>query len=100
MLKKSAAAFSPILVLGRGTGDGNSFENAFEVELIPDVLKLYTYNELSKDGITDEVHGNLWYGAPSAAASYSVNVEYGFCIKPSAIAHAGVIRSTNKWDCI
>ena len=100
MLKKLAATFSPIFVLGRGTGDGNSFENAFEVELIPDVLKLYTYNELNKDGITDEVHGNLWYGASSAAASYSVNVEYGFCIKPSSITHAGAIHTTTKWDCL
>ena len=98
MLKTFAAAFSPIIVLGRGNDDGSSYENAFEVELIPDVLILNTYNQLN--GKTDEIQGDFYYEADSTAVSYYMYVEYGFCIKPSTVAPAAVNTITTKWDCM
>jgi hypothetical protein len=62
MLKTFAAAIFPATVLGRGAGNGTSKEDAYEVELIPDILKLYTYN--NDEMGTDEFHGDIWYGVP------------------------------------
>jgi hypothetical protein len=61
MLKSFAAALAPVIVLGRGTNDGTSADNAFETVLIPDALILYTYN-VANDGV-DEFHGDLSYVA-------------------------------------
>ena len=63
MLKSFAAAIAPVVVLGRGNNDGTSAENAFEVELIPGKLTLYTYNQ--DNAGTDEFHGDLTYTAPT-----------------------------------
>ena len=65
MLKSFAAAIAPIVVLGRGENDGTSAENAYEVELIPGFLTLYTYNQ-DNAGV-DEFHGDLSYKTPSNA---------------------------------
>jgi len=53
MLKTSAIAIVPIFAFGasRGNGNGDSFENAVEVELITNKLKLFIYNQWS--GTTD-----------------------------------------------
>ena len=44
MLRIFAATCIPYVALARGTGDGSSSRDAAEVELIPGVLKLFTYN--------------------------------------------------------
>jgi len=82
MLKTVYVAFAPLFAFGRGTGDGTSPENAYEIELLPGSLKLFTYN-INNAG-TDELQGDLWYGTTSNAAQYSEFVEYGFCFRLSA----------------
>lgn len=96
MLKTFAAAIVPIAVLGRGTNDGSSFENAAEIDLIPNVLRLFTYNQ---KGDTDELAGDLFYTA-TAATAYNMFVEYGFCIRPSTVAPAAVNVAATSWDCM
>ena len=96
MLKIFCAFIVPIFVIGRGIGDGSSYENAFEIELIPNVLRLFTYNE---KGATDELHGDLWYAA-TALTAYNMYVEYGFCIRPSTVVPAAVTTAASIWDCM
>lgn len=65
MLKNFATALIPVFVLGRGNGDGTSAENATEIELIPNKLRLYTYNQ-NISGV-DVFQGDLSYTADSSA---------------------------------
>jgi len=85
MLKSFAAAITPIVVLGRGTNDGASEVNAYEVDLIKDVLTLYTYN-INNDGV-DEFHGDLSYKSPTTYGEYLAEVEFGCCFRKSAITY-------------
>ena len=100
MLKAFAAALAPIVVLGRGLGDGTSQENAGEIELIPagtttgTSLKLYTYNMVNT-GI-DELHGDLSYTMTSKTGAMDNDIEMGFCFRPSAATGA---TASTKWDC-
>jgi len=64
MFKNFAAALVPIVILGRGTNDGTSAENATEIELIPNKLKLFTYNQ-NIAGI-DVFRGDLSYKTGSS----------------------------------
>jgi hypothetical protein len=100
MLKAFAAALAPIVVLGRGLGDGTSQDNAGEIELIPagtitgTSLKLYTYN-MNNAG-TDELHGDLSYTMTSKTGAMDNDIEMGFCFRPSAATGA---TASTKWDC-
>lgn len=96
MLKTFTAALVPIAVLGRGTGDGSNNDNAAEIDLIPGVLKLFTYNQ---KGEKDELAGGLQYTA-TATTAYNMYVEYGFCMRPSTVAPAAVTVAAISWDCM
>ena len=95
MFKNFAAALVPMVVLGRGTNDGTSAENATEIELIPNKLKLFTYNQ-NIAGI-DVFRGDLSYKTDSSDGQYSEFVEYGFCFRPSA---EGSALPSSNWDCM
>ena len=96
MLRTLVAVILPLVVFGRGTGNGSSNENAAEIDLISGVLRLFIYNQ---KGTTDELHGDLWYAA-TAATAYNMYVEYGFCIRPSIVAPAAVTVAAKTWDCM
>ena len=104
MIKTFAIALAPIFALGanRGNGNGDSFENSIEVELIPNKLSLYIYNQWS--GTTDEIHGDLSWTVetvestkePLADDQFNEYVEYGFCIRPDLTDADG----DSIWDCM
>jgi len=85
----------PIVVLSRGLHDGSSALNAYEIELMPG-LKLFTFNQINFNNSTDELHGDLSFETTSAG-QYNLNVEYGFCMRPSA---EGTATAGTSWDCL
>ena len=87
---------APVVVLGRGTNDGASAPNAYEIELLPG-LKLFTFNQINFNNSTDELHGDLVFETTSVLGQYNLNVEYGYCIRPSAEG-SGIPSTT--WDCL
>ena len=101
MYRNFAASMILAIAVARGTRDGSSMENAAEIWLIPNLLKLETYNQLNQISMADEFHGDLIVGAPPAEPStptengidppppspptpvtYGMFVEYGFCARP------------------
>ena len=90
MIKIFAKALAPIVVFSRGTGDGTSWENATEIELLSGgtsavgtSLKLYIYN--SFNGSTDELQGDLSYTMIYPVGAFNMYVEMGFCFRPTAV---------------
>ena len=62
MFRSFVAALVPYAVLARGDNDGTSYENAYNVEMIGNEgdgvwTDVNTWNELSDDGVTRELHG-------------------------------------------
>ena len=101
------------IAVARGTRDGSSMENAAEIWLIPNLLKLETYNQLNQISMADEFHGDLIVGAgpflektedglttgtdPLPPVTYGKFIQYGFCARRSV--PIGVVANVN-WDCI
>ena len=93
MYKTLVAGLGPTVILAAGLGDGTSYNDTYEVELLnvsSSILRLSTYNDNASDG-TNELHGNLWLKYGSADTNFPAFVQYGFCLK----------RSTETtWDCL
>ena len=79
--------------LGRGTGDGASQANSFEVLLLDNAdytLQLFPYNGYS-NGVS-ELHGDVKV-INKAGGSMSSRLEFGWCVEIAT-------TPTNKWDCM
>ena len=96
MYKNFAASLIPAIAVTRGTGDGSSIDNASEVQLIPNLLKLETFNKFNPITMADEFHGNLIVGAVFPL-NYGKFVQYGFCARRSVPVSINPILN---WDCI
>ena len=116
MYKNFAASIIAAIAVARGNRDGSSMENAAEIWLIPNLLKLESYNQFNLITMSDEFHGDLIVGVPPAEPStptkdgieppppspptpvtYGMFVEYGFCARPKADDDDTPI---NNWDCV
>ena len=79
-------------VIGRGTGDGASQANSFEVLLLDNAdytLELFPYNGYS-NGVS-ELHGDVKV-INKSGGSMSSRLEFGWCVEIST--------TPNKWDCM
>ena len=93
-----ASALVPYAVLGasRGNADGSSAENALESFMIDNTgdgvrTYVYTWNEVSEDGKTRELHGETYM---DTYYSHYPHMAYGFCMQASESSDG-----TNIFDC-
>ena len=66
MYKNFAASIIAAIAVARGNRDGSSMENAADIWLIPNLLKLESYNQFNPITMSDEFHGDLILGAGSS----------------------------------
>lgn len=89
------SALVPFAVLGasRGNADGSSAENALESFMIDNSgdgvrTYVYTWNEVSEDGKTRELHGETYMDTYFAQFPH---MAYGFCMQASESSDGSTI---------